>query len=327
MGLKSTLSGISSKGQGLLGVLTVVAGFYMMWGSLAGGAKDKSTLSKAASEAVEIDANLPSTKHIGELVVASAMLKATEPLEEDFIKTDDVVVLYRRVLMYQWTERRSSNEGGAIEYYPAWVEGQIDFLAFSEPLGHENPVLKYDSKLFKPEVISFGGFDGSEIVGAVTKFPQYPISTELLKDSTYTLHEGGIYISRGGNPSAPAIGDMKVFYQGLVKGYYTIAARQVDEVTLVGKGGADEIVLKPGKLTAEELFTEIGSESKNTYSGLLYLGGIVFFLGLVSTLIQVCPGLDLRPKIDLQGKPAIVVAAFGVTIIAMIVFSIMGLVS
>ena len=326
MGIRGTISGVTTKGQGVLGVLTVVAGFYMMWGSLAGGAKDRGTLSKAASQAIEIDANVPSTKYIGELVVASAILKGLTPFEEDFIKTENVVVLKRRVFMYQWTERRGSAEGSAYEYKPAWIEGQVDFLAFADPIGHENPVLKYDSKLFKADTITFGAFDGSEIVGAVTKLPPYPVTQELLKDSTLQLYDGGIYLSRGGSPDLPAIGDMRVTYQGLPKGYYTLAARQVDEITLVGKGGGDEIVLKPGRLSAEELFTEIGSESKNTYSGLLYIGGLVFFLGLFSTLIQVCPDLDLRPKLDLKGKPAILVASLGASLVVMIVFSILGLV-
>lgn len=120
---------------------------------------------------------------------------------------------------------------------------------------------------------------------------------------------------------------MKITYQGLPAGDYTIAARQADEVTLIGGEVKDEIVVKPGLLSSEELFLEVGNESRSTFSGLLYLGGFVFFIGVFSTLLRLAPSMDLRPKLEVHGKMAVLIVSGGITVATMLIFSVMELVS
>jgi hypothetical protein len=308
-------SELNAKAQTLLGVLTIVFGFYMMWGSLSGKNRNESTLSKAAVQAIEIDTNKPSTKYIGKLVVAAAMLKSSEQLEDEFIKPGPVLILQRRVKMYQWVERLVSPTDIKPQYSKEWVEGQADFLSFQEPSGHENPVLKYDSKVAKVSEVSFGGYDGSKILGSITVLPELPVTREMLKDPTLKIENGEIYLPRNLGSIGPSLGDMKISYQALPVGDYTIAARQADEVTLIGGEARDEIVIKTGILSSEELFTEVGNESKKTFSGLLYLGGAVFFIGAFSTLVKLAPTMDLRPKLEVHGKLAVLIVSGGITVL------------
>lgn len=185
-------SELNAKAQTLLGIATIVFGFYMMWGSLSGKNRNESTLSKAALQAIEIDVTKPSTKHIGKLVVAAGRLQSTEQLDDDFIKPGPLLILQRRVRMYQWVERLTSPTDLQPEYSKEWVEGQSDFLSFQEPTGHENPVLKYDSKIAKVSSVSFGGYDGSKILESITVLPDLPVTPEMLKDPSLRIENGSI---------------------------------------------------------------------------------------------------------------------------------------
>jgi hypothetical protein len=117
---------------------------------------------------------------------------------------------------------------------------------------------------------------------------------------------------------------MRISYYAIAQGPYTIAARQVDEMTLIGAGTSAELVIKPGQLSPDELFAEVGEEASSTYRGLLYVGGLVLFLGVFSLLRTVAPGLDLRPKVAARGATAALVVSAGVSLVTMLLFLVLG---
>jgi len=83
----------------------------------------------------------------------------------------------------------------------------------------------------------------------------------------------------------------------LEAGPFTVAARQADAMTLLGRAKVTQLSLSQGKLSPDELFNDIGRESSSAYSGLMMVGGLVTFIGFFSILMRTSPNMDLRPKL------------------------------
>jgi hypothetical protein len=77
-------------------------------------------------------------------------------------------------------------------------------------------------------------------------------------------------------------------------------------------------------LDAEALFDLEESDSEKISNGLLYLGGTLFFLGLFSILMPFAAELNLRPKINLEGAPALALVCAAISAAAVVVFFIVG---
>ncbi len=117
---------------------------------------------------------------------------------------------------------------------------------------------------------------------------------------------------------------MRVWYDALPQGDYTVLTRQVDERNLVGADTGHAMVMRAGLLSAAELFAAEGQEVERVSNGLLYLGGSLFFIGLFSVLAPLAPQFNLRPKINLEGAPALALVCAAVSAVAVIIFFIVG---
>jgi hypothetical protein len=323
--MKIDFKAINRKQQALFGIVTVLCGFAMMWASTVGKQTGGATVAKALSEAIDIDPLLPSVKNNGSLVVAAGRLSSGQEIEDEFLKPAKHLILIRHVEMYQWTEHLQQDNGGTPEYSIRWAEGQVDFLSFVETAGHENPLLKYLSKKWVVESCSFGGFDGRKILKAIEVVPPLELKREYLKDSNLTIENNRIVVPREPGGASAALGDMRISYQSLPSGDYTVAGRQADEMTLLGDSPSDAVIVAPGISNAATLFEEVGAQSASAYSGLMLLGAFIMFLGMNSILFKLMPNLDLRPRMELHGPMAIVVVSAAVSGVAMVVVYILGM--
>lgn len=311
-----------------LAFITLLCGFSMMWGSSRGSFQSSSTSQSLRAAAVQIDPLLPDPSNNGRVVVAAAKFASPEALEDELLKPGPYLILKRRVEMYQWHERRPAS-GGAPEYYLDWADREISFFQFKESAGHENYLFKYDPKTQRVKSSSFGVFDGTYLLGAVQKLIPLELNADLLKDVSLKIDENKIYIPR--NPNSlevhPAVGDMRVWYEALNQGDYTVLTRQVDERNLIGSGASQAMVLRVGLLDVDALFSLEESDSEKVSNGLLYLGGALFFLGLFSVLAPFAAGFNLRPKINLEGAPALALVCAVISAAAVLVFFVVGKVS
>lgn len=309
-----------------LAFVTAACGFLMMWGS-SGSSFQSGTINVALqSQVIEIDSLVPSGVHNQSLVVAAGKFVSPETLEDEFLKPARFLIMRRHVEMFQWQEI-TSPISGAIEYSLDWHEGQVDFFRFKQTSGHENPLLRYEGFTRRVNVSTFGAFEGSALLKSVQSLIPLTLAKEMLKDPSLRIENNAIIVprqpdSQGGE--TPQLGDMRVWYEVLPEGNYTVLTRQVDERNLIGAESGHAMVLRPGLLSAEELFAAEARDSERVVTGLLYLGGILFFLGLYSTLVPFAGRFTLRPKINLQGAPALALVCAAVSIVAVMVFFIVG---
>ncbi len=94
----------------------------------------------------------------GKLVHMSAPAKTTDTLRDDRFGVEfNGIKLQRRVEMYQWNERKRTQDKRTIyEYDLKWMEGREDSSRFHNKTGHINPALPFKSQTWTAKNVSFG---------------------------------------------------------------------------------------------------------------------------------------------------------------------------
>jgi hypothetical protein len=151
------------------------------------------------------------------------------------------------------------------------------------------------------------------------------LAPEKLKDPTLAIVDNKIVLPRSMNSAGgTALGDMRVWYEVLPQGEYTVLTRQLDERNLVGATPSEGMVMRRGLLTTDQFFAAETSETRQVSDGLLYIGGFLFFAGLISVLSPMAGRLSLRPKFPVDGMPAVVVVSAGLSLVAVSIFFVLG---
>jgi hypothetical protein len=228
--------------------------------------------------------------------------------------------------MFQWVENADvdGKSSGVPGYSLEWVSGEIDFFRFQEPTGHENPVMKVQPLDKKPNMAFFGAFDGAPIVNIIESLSPLQLTPDMLKDRSGVLEGNKLVIKREPDTKGPSLGDMRVWYEVLPAGRYTVLARQADEMSLIGSHPAGEVVIQRGAYTADELFGIVSQGAKQAYTGMLFLGALLMTFGFVSVLKPFADRFDLNPKFDVKGMPAVVLVSAGISCALMAIFLVLS---
>jgi hypothetical protein len=318
------LGKLRQKVLSLTGIITVFCGFLMMWGSARGSVDQHETQQNLYSRATEIDARVPSGENNNNLVLATGSFSSTQQLEDEFLRPGPYLVLRRHAEMYQWVEE-SVTGSSAPEYRLKWVEGQVDFFRFQNPTGHENPLLRFEAMHRMVESASFGGFDGLVLLRSIRVLQPVELNPELLKDPSIRIEDNKILLPRNASATEGiSLGDMRVWYEALPQGEYSVLTMQKDERNLVGAEPSEELIVRRGSLSKGEFFRAEKSDVGRVSTGLLYLGGILCFVGLCSALMPLAPRISLRPRIAADGAFAVVLISAGFALIAVCFFFLSG---
>ena len=298
---------------GVGGSLVVVCGFLLMWSAVSKDVVTDNTVAEAAAKAIDIDASQPRAKNNGLLVVAGAELASSERLEDAYIKPGPYLVLNRKVEMFPWAEF-PNEKGGAPEYKMGWYPGQVDFFKFQTPLGHENPLAPIASEAMKVGAARFGGFDGSQIVSHVRKFDPLALAPEVLKDPSVEVLDNRIVVRRTPGATMPGLGDVRVSYEVLPQGEYTVMAIQQDERTLLSPAPSSVLIIQSGIKTTDDFLSVVNEETRSMASNSLLMGAALLFFGLLSLLMPHRQKIDLSPHLNVRGASAVVVISAGLSI-------------
>lgn len=317
------LKRLKNSSQGFVGVLTVVCGFLMMWGGVRTGRDSVTSFSTVMDRAVDIDPMHPSPLDNGRIVVAAAPFSSSEQLDDEYLQPTSNLILHRHVEMYQWAEKFDPLTGTP-SYELGWHEGQIDFFSFRETSGHENPLLRTQPVQKTVASARFGAFDGGPILRSIQKLLPVELSPQIMRDPSLAITDNKILVPRDRSSSGNSLGDMRVWYEALPQGDYTILTRQVDERSLLGAEGSDTLMIRQGLFSADELRrVEVDATERDT-DGLLLLGAVILCLGLFSLLLPFAPQIDLRPRLALDGKAALFVVCAGLSFVTLVLLWVLG---
>jgi hypothetical protein len=315
----------SLKVKGLLGLFTMVCGFGLMWSGALNEFNSQRTLSEARKNAITINPSTPDPGNNGKLVVAPGVFSVAGQIGDGLIKPGPYLVLKRQVEMFQWNEEwpRDSDQP---EYNLGWHTGQRDFFRFKKPEGHENPLLLYLPEKKVAPGTKFSGFDGSRIAELIDSPPRLAVTPEMLVDPSMQLQDSKILIRRDPSSTGDSLGDMRIWYEAALPGDYTVMSVQADERSLVGADVSSELIIRQGQFDADSLLADEAGEVKRGSASIVYMGGVLFCLGLFSLLSSAAHAIDLRPRIQLRGVAAALLLSVAISLVVVAIFLILSLV-
>jgi len=313
------------KAQGVFGGgAMVVCAFVIMWAGISSNVTTDNSLRIAVEQATDIDPSKPDPSLNGRLVIAAGAFRADDAFEDQYLKSNPALIVRRRVEMMQWIEFRS--EGTTEPRYSLnWSETQVDFFSFQVPQGHENPLFQVKPEIYRAAQSRFGGFDGGRLLPLITRLDRLQITPDLLKDPAQEVNENKIIVRRSPGSDLPMLGDMRVWYEVLPQGDYTVLTVQHDERNLVGAAPSSTLFIRKGLLSSQDFLTELEDDSSETSQGAFYLGGLLLFFGCLSLMMPHAAKFDLTPHLNVQGSLAVLVVSAVVSFLAMALFFISSL--
>jgi hypothetical protein len=311
--------GLVGRARNFLGLFTTFCGFFLMWSGAVNDFRGQQLLQSAQEEAMTINPSTPSPANNGKLVVAPGIFSTAGTLGDQFIKPAPYIVLKRNVEMYQWAEE-FFNKDDPPTYLLGWYSGQRDFFKFREPQGHENPLPQVFSETMVASDARFSGFDGVRLAQHMGAPPRLPLTADVLVDSGVELKDDKIVIRRDPTSKVDSLGDMRVWYEAAKPGDYTVMTVQQDERSLVGAKVQSELIIREGHFDAAQLLTAESREVRRGTASIVYVGGVLFWVGLMSIFGPIAHRLDLRPRIQLQGGLAALFLSSAITLLVMIFF-------
>jgi hypothetical protein len=313
------------KAQGVFGGgVMVVCSLVLMWAGVSSDESTNNQLSDLVEKAVEIDPNQPDPNDNGKIVIAASAWRTDDVYEDEFLKPSTPLIVRRRVEMLQWVERRKENSV-APAYALEWVEGQVDFFNFQVPQGHENPLLQINPRNYQSTQSRFGDFDGSRLLDAIRKLQPLALSPEMLKDPSLEVSNNKLVIRRDPNMQLPSLGDMRVWYEVLPQGDYTVLTVQEDERSLIGARPSSKLFIERGLLGTKDFLSKLEGGANASFLGMLYLGGLLLCAGLMSLMMPNAKRFDLNPHLNVQGPLAVVVVSMGVSFVVTALFFLLSL--
>jgi hypothetical protein len=268
-----------SIGGAFVGLIIVALAVILLFWNEGRAVKRAKDLKEGSGSVVSVSSDTVDPAMEGKLVHLTGETKTPRLLEDpEFGIAATAIKLIREVEMYQWVQIEKSGEktsvGGTTEttttytYQKEWKDSPVDSSKFKVTSGYENPPeMKYRSTTLMAEGVTMGVFDlpaflVSQIGGAI------PLGVESLdKAAAYVrdsarLHEGGVYL--GGNPGAPAVGDLRVSFLSVPTGPVSVVAQQAGKsfVSFTAATGGTLDLLENGIMTADEMFSMAHERNK-----------------------------------------------------------------
>jgi len=239
------------------------------------------SLAEGASAVVSVSSDRVDAASEGKLVHMTGEATTTETLSDlEFGVSVPAIKLERRAEMYQWKEEKKSQTrsklGGGSEtvttysYSQAWSPQLIQSSSFKERTGHENPhdmPIKTQTRTAKK--VTLGAFTLSEAqVDLLNKVEDFSLDEKAAAASPpaaktgFNFRDGGYY--KGADPSAPAIGDVRVTFQVVQPATVSIVARQISDTfePYQAKAGGSILLVTYGTVSADSMFKT--EEESNT---------------------------------------------------------------
>lgn len=301
----------------------VVCAFVLMWVGVSSDVSTDNQLSGLVRKAIDIDAENPDPNDNGKIVVAAAPWTTSDRYEDEFLRPTGPLLLRRHVEMLQWVEERK--EGSVAPVYTLqWVEGQVDFFRFQVPQGHENPLLSIPTQNYQAQQSRFGAFDGSRLLPFIQKLEPLNLTSEILKDSSLEISENKLVLRKNPGMQLPSLGDTRVWYEVLPQGDYTVLTVQEDERSLVGAEASTQLFVEPGLFDASELLVRLEGGADASFHRMLYLGGLLLCVGLLSLMMPHAPKFDLNPYLNVRGSLAVLIASVGLSFVVTALFFLLS---
>ena len=287
----------------LFGVIVIPVAIILLWWNEGRAVTTANSLKEGAAAVVHVAADKVDPANDKKLVHVTGEAK-TDALvvDTDYGVSVPALRLVRTEEIYQWVESQKSEKkqkvGGGEEttttytYDKKWVGEPVRSAEFKQPEGHTNEgdLIAGDENM-SAEKVKLGAFDvpkkwvkemGRPMARAVTDADLATLPADL-KDGT-KIQDGAFYI--GANPKEPKIGDVRVSYEIVKPGTFSILAAQIGETfePYQTKAGDALSFIEEGTVSAETMFKNAASANSMITWVVRFLGFLVMAFGFMAIM-------------------------------------------
>lgn len=313
----------------VVGVFLVLLSLPVLFLNEGRAVRTAKALAEGSGAVVSVSADNVDSRNDGKLVHVTGIATTTEVLgDREFGVSLPAIRLRRKVEMYQWVEEesretRTTRTGGEREtvvryrYDKDWKDRVIDSAKFHDRSGHQNPPsMRIKSEVFSAGVVTLGAFTlpvdlAEKIPGRITVQPLAPATDDSNTAPSQQLRGDTLYI--GGNPDAPAVGDIRVRWDAVTPTVVSIVAKQAGNTfrpyAVKSVSDREIALLRGGILTAPEMFdAEVARNTMVTW--LLRAGGfMLLWIGFLIILRPLVVVADVIPVLGRLAGMAVVAAS------------------
>lgn len=283
----------------LVGILLVIIAFPVLFWNEGRAVKTWKGLQEGAASVVEAAPDEVASGNEGKLVHLTGDLASAEKLTDPaFALTATAIKLERKAEMYQWEENKKTKTekkvGGGekkvttYDYKMKWSSSLKNSSNFKKQKDHVNPgAMPYEDKTFTAKKVTIGAFDLSEsLISQFSEWEDLSLDEGHLASLSEDLQakakaaSGGLYI--GLDPSAPAIGDVRINFRQVLPGTASIIAKQSGKALSGYKTGAGTKLemLTAGTHSSEDMFDAAEAANAMMTWILRLVGFLMMFTGI-----------------------------------------------
>jgi hypothetical protein len=278
----------------LFGIVIIPLMIILLWWNEGRAVTTANSLKEGAKTVVSVSADNVDAANDKKLVHVTGEAKAADPVvDPDFGLSVPALRLVRSEEIYQWVEdtktEKKEKVGGSEEtkttytYDKKWTDKPVNSADFKKPQGHANKgdLIAGDANI-AAEKVTLGTFQVPESLVSQMGDPAKHSVTDAdlaklpadLKEGT-KIQSGEFYF--GEKPDAPQIGDVRVSFEIVKPGTFSIMAAQIGDTfePYQTKAGDAISMVESGTVSAETMFKNAAS-ANTIITWLARFGGFLF---------------------------------------------------
>lgn len=288
----------------LFGLALLIGAIILLWYNEGRAVRTHKGLQEGGASVVSVESNAIDPANNGKLIHVTGRIVTSDSLtDEQFGVKVNALKLKRKVEMFQWVEQqqktRRKKVGGGEEtvttynYVQKWNSSLVKSSSFKEPNGHQNPAqLPFAAYSKSATNVNLDKFIiPTGILGQINSYYPYTldaIDTSLIQNASL-INDGVksiIYVGEGSN-STPQLGDVRVSFDIVAPGDYSIIAKQFNNTfeKFTTSNGTDLQMVDVGTVSADAMFKSAISGNKSL-TWILRIVGIILMFAAFKTILK-----------------------------------------
>jgi len=275
----------------------------LLWWNEGRAVTTANSLKEASAAVVHVAADKVDPAHDKKLVHVTGDAKAADPVvDADYGLSVPALRLVRSEEIYQWVENKKTETrqkvGGGEEktttytYEKKWVDTPVKSAEFKKPEDHTNEGdLITGNANISAEKVTLGAFTvpenfvkemGNPVKHSVTDADLAKLPADL-KEGT-KVQAGAFYF--GEKPDAPKVGDVRVSFEIVKPGTFSILAAQVGESIEPYQTKAGDTIdfIEVGEVGADKMFKDAASANAMVTWLVRFLGFLFMAFGFMAIM-------------------------------------------
>lgn len=265
----------------LIGLVLIIASFVLVFWNEGHGLHTAQSLEQAQKVLISVPNSPIDPVNNQKVIYFSGKANTNDKLSDSLLNiTVNAINLQRDVEMYQWQENsqtKTENQTGGGQtqtttytYKKVWADHVIDSSDFQEADSHQNPTsMPISSQTQYAKNVNVGDFSlPDDLITKISGSTSVGLSNISLASLKAKLNKpiqhygNGLYV--GGNPSTPAIGDLKISLSDVLPQTVSIIAQQTGNTVqaYAAPAGIDVLLLAMGQQSPQAMIQHALSQNQ-----------------------------------------------------------------